>query len=419
MRILLTYFTFPPAANGISSFLGEVSSALVKKGHEVEIICGGVEKKKIEKIGKLRIYRLPFYNRLNKESPEIISKKFLKQLIFIHKRKPLDIIEAEPLITLDGTPYGLALNIFSLLYNVPVVLRYHGMKIDDYPASMIKSLFWRKIFCVCNKGKEAIYNRGVEIEKLETQNNAINIDNFKPGLGKKWLRTRIGVSDDDFLIGIASRIINPGLLSSGEEDPVLKEKGIIDLLQAFANSLKDKKNAKLIIAAAPPPFDLKERWEKVKLKIEELAKVLGVEKKVTVHAFAMDEMPHFYNGLDLFVLPSHSEAYPMVIIEAMACKVPVVATSVGGIPEIIANGETGFLVPVEDSVELGKTLRDLIKSVKRRNNVAIAGYNKIQKENDMMKKIDKIIGGYQSVLNNKQKSKKIDNASCGDSSIFN
>ncbi len=277
MRVLLTYFTFPPAANGVSSFLGEMSSALVKKGHEVEIICGGVEKKKVEDKGKLRIHRLPYYNMLNEESPEKISKKFLKQLIAIHKRKPLDIIEAQALLNLSGTPYGIALNIFSLWYSVPVVVRYHGMSIEDYPASMIKSLFWKKVYCVCDKGKEAIYNKGVAIEKLETQHNAIDINNFKPDLGKKWLRTRINVAEDDFLIGIASRIISPLNVNPVVDDSVLMVMVIIDLMQAFANSLKDKKNAKLVIAAGSPPFDLKERWDRVKLKIEELARVLGIE----------------------------------------------------------------------------------------------------------------------------------------------
>jgi glycosyltransferase involved in cell wall biosynthesis len=95
----------------------------------------------------------------------------------------------------------------------------------------------------------------------------------------------------------------------------------------------------------------------------------------------------------------------MVLIEAMACKIPVVATSIGGIPEIITNGESGFLVEKENIPELGKILRDLIKSPKRMENAATAGYNKIHKENDISKTIEKVIGGYQSVISLRKKGK--------------
>lgn len=406
MRVLLTYFTFPPATNGVARYLGDMAESLTKRGHKVEVICGGVDKKKVERQGNLRVHRLPFYSFRTQEESIKISEKMLKYLESIHRKRKIDLIEAQGLIGEFATPYAIALNMFSLMHKVPLVLRFHGMAISETQKSMAKTLFWKKIINVCNKGSEAMYAGKVSLEKIQTQHNAVNLENFRPELGNKWLRSRIEVSEKDFLIGTAGRIIGPLPLGPNEEDPTLEEKGIIDLIKAFGNSMKDKKNTKLIIAAAAPPEDLQERFNQAENRIKELAKIMGVENRVLVKTFKMEEMPLFYNGLDLFVLPSHAEACPFVVLEAMACKIPVIATSVGGIPEIVTNGESGFLVEVGDTVELGKTLRDLIKSPKKRENAAAAAIKSIQEKHDLNKTVEKVIGLYNSIISNGKKIKK-------------
>ena len=53
-------------------------------------------------------------------------------------------------------------------------------------------------------------------------------------------------------------------------------------------------------------------------------------------------------GADLFLLPSESESFGLSALEAMACEVPVIATTIGGLPEVVTDGETGYLLPVGD-----------------------------------------------------------------------
>jgi len=407
MRVLLTYYSFPPAANGVARYLGELTEALVKKGIKVEVVTGSSGKKKIERINKIRVHRLPYYGYRVSEKPERIAKKFLNYLISIHKKTPIDIIEAQGLIGNFATPYTFALNMFSLMHNVPLILRFHGMRMTEDQKPMAKDLFWKKIISVCNKGTEAMYSEKIPVEKLETQHNAINIERFRPDLGKKWLTSRIDFSENNFIIGTASRIISPLPLGPDEVDPIIEEKGITDLIKAFGNSLGDKKESKLIIAAASPPEDLRERFEDAKKRISEIAGIAGVAERVIVKEFSLDEMPHFYNGLDLFVLASHAEAFPMVLLEAGACKIPIIATTVGGIPELITNQESGFLVEPNDYVQLGKTLRDLFKSKAKRKKIAEAIQKRIIEKNDMNKFVEKIIGTYTSIITKKKKSKKV------------
>lgn len=404
MRVLLTYYTYPPFANGVSRFLGEMSKAFTDKNHYVEIVSGGVEKSSIEKRGKLRIHRLSFYNRLDTSlSGEEISKKFLAYLISIHKKRPLDIIEAEGLINQSDMPYSIALNMFSIMYNVPIVLRFHGSGLTETSKTLAKNLFWKKIFCVCQKGAEEMHKAKICVERLATQHNGINLNKFKKHENKKWLRSRVNFSDKDFVIGTASRIISALPLFSDDEDTEIEEKGIIDLIKAFANAFNDNKEAKLVIAAASPPFDLQNRFNIAIKKLEDLSKLLKIENRVVIKSFSMEEMPLFYNGLDLFALPSCAEAYPMSIIEAMACKIPVVATSVGGIPEIISNEESGFLVPVKDHVSLAKVLKELEKNPLKRKEAAEKAYKNLTENNRIERVAEGIIGSYNSVIANKQK----------------
>ena len=66
------------------------------------------------------------------------------------------------------------------------------------------------------------------------------------------------------------------------------------------------------------------------------------------------ELPRYYGAADVFVLPSRYELFGIVMLEAMACGVPVVATRFGGLAEVIAHGETGFLVDPTDTTELAR-----------------------------------------------------------------
>lgn len=86
---------------------------------------------------------------------------------------------------------------------------------------------------------------------------------------------------------------------------------------------------------------------------------LGVEDRV-VFAGYRDDVPALLAGCDVFCLPSVAEGLPLVILEAMAQGKPVVATAVGGTPELVADGETGLLVPPGDAAALRSALRQIL-----------------------------------------------------------
>ena len=91
-----------------------------------------------------------------------------------------------------------------------------------------------------------------------------------------------------------------------------------------------------------------------------------------------DDVPALLAGADLFVLPSESEAFPNAIIEAMASGLPVVATSVGGIPELVTEGVTGRLVPPGDANAIADALIELLDAPERAASFGRAGRQTIE-----------------------------------------
>jgi glycosyltransferase involved in cell wall biosynthesis len=115
----------------------------------------------------------------------------------------------------------------------------------------------------------------------------------------------------------------------------------------------------------------------LRAQLEQQVKDLGLQEHVFFTGI-IEEAARFLPAFDLFVLPSKSEAFPYVLIEAGHAQLPVVATEVGGIPDIIENGTNGILVPPENTPALTEALRTLIRDEELRSRLARAHYEKTQ-----------------------------------------
>lgn len=130
-------------------------------------------------------------------------------------------------------------------------------------------------------------------------------------------------------------------------------KGTEILIQALANLRQAGRSVRL---RAVGPFETME-YEKT---IKEMADRLGVGDMIDWIGFAQDVNAEF-TQMDILVLPSlFGEGMPMVILEAMATGVPVVASDVEGIPEVLEHGKTGLIVPAGDVKKLAAAIADLI-----------------------------------------------------------
>ena len=106
---------------------------------------------------------------------------------------------------------------------------------------------------------------------------------------------------------------------------------------------------------------------------------LGLENRVKFLGYRQD-VPRILAGLDIFVLPSTSEGFPLVVLEAMACAKPVVATRCGGAGEVVEDGRTGFMVPVADAPAIARRVIELLDQKEKGASMGMAAKRRIEGE---------------------------------------
>ena len=114
-------------------------------------------------------------------------------------------------------------------------------------------------------------------------------------------------------------------------------------------------------------------------ELENRARELGVLSHCRFVGFRRD-MPRIYQAMDFLVLPSLTEGLPNVVLEAFAYERPVVATAVGGVPEVVVDGENGWLVPSQDPEKLAAAITKMIRDSESRKRMGKAGRKKVERE---------------------------------------
>lgn len=131
---------------------------------------------------------------------------------------------------------------------------------------------------------------------------------------------------------------------------------------------------------------------------EHQVRVLGLEGAVKFLGQRSD-VPHILADTDIFVLASLWEGMPGVILEAMAARLPVVATSVGGIPEVVVHGQTGYLVPPTDPQALAAALTRLLEDKRLRLEMGRAGHRRVRSHFSLDAKVRELENIYELLYN--------------------
>jgi glycosyltransferase involved in cell wall biosynthesis len=156
------------------------------------------------------------------------------------------------------------------------------------------------------------------------------------------------------------------VLAAGRLSP---EKGFAVLVEAAAEVLKTNPHSGFVL------FGEGGEREKLEARVREL----GIAARFRMPGFTPD-LDKFLPFADVVVLPSFTEGLPNVALEASAAGIPVVATAVGGTPEVIADGDTGFLVPSGQPVAIADRLRLLLNSIELRARMGTAGRQRMRDE---------------------------------------
>jgi len=153
-----------------------------------------------------------------------------------------------------------------------------------------------------------------------------------------------------------------------------EEKGVLNLIKAIPLVLKERADTYFLICGEGS----------LASKIEKIVKSLKTNVKL-MRWIPHEEVPYLLNELKMLVLPSYTEGLPNIILEAMACGTPVLTTPVGAVPDIIKDGETGFLLKSNDPKCIANRIVELLGKPKLLEKVSVNAYNYV-KENFSYKK---------------------------------
>ncbi len=182
-----------------------------------------------------------------------------------------------------------------------------------------------------------IADENADAKRCHAIPNGVDTSVFRPADvdERRALRAALGFSDDEVLFGCVASF-----------SPVKRH---VDLLTAFADVVRTNPNARLLLVGEGP----------LRGDVEAQIAALDMSRHVALLG-ARADVERILPALDAFVLASNTEGLSNAILEAQACGLPVVATAVGGNPDLVHAGKTGWLVAAESPAELARALRDVI-----------------------------------------------------------
>jgi teichuronic acid biosynthesis glycosyltransferase TuaC len=176
------------------------------------------------------------------------------------------------------------------------------------------------------------------VKKVWVVPNGVDLNKFRL-MERQEAKRQLGLDDDKRYLLYVGRLV--------------AVKGLDLLLDAFAQLVQNQRDVELVLVG-----DGAER-----LVLAQRATTLGIRDKVHfVGAQPHERIVLWMNAGDVFCLPSHKEGLPTVLLESLACGTPVVATSVGGIPEVVADGQVGRLVHSRDPREMAACIEEVLET---------------------------------------------------------
>lgn len=222
--------------------------------------------------------------------------------------------------------------------------------------------------------RDRLRRTGIAPGRVLTVHNGVDTEAFRRRRSTAEARARLGLPAD-------------GRVYLGGVGRLHEHKGFEFLIRALALLAAEVPNVQVVLAGSGPLDD----------SLARLAQRLGVAERVHFLGQCAD-VRGVLEALDVFLLPSLCEALPYALLEAMAVGLPAVSTRVGGVPEVVVPGETGFLVPPRDAGAIAAALRPLLDAPELRQRLGGAARERVVRhfqERDMVRRTLQV---YRTVL---------------------
>lgn len=307
------------------------------------------------------------WRSIDKSNPHLFLKDVVNFWRFLKKEKI-------QLLHLNEIGWRDSLVLAAWLRQIPVILHLH-VNYDGPLTTNWNFRFASSVFVVADTLKNGFIRTPQIYKKLITVHNGLSVEQFSNG---HEIRISLGLTKKDKVIGFVGQLV--------------AAKGLKVLVTA----------AKAVLEVHPDTVFLfvGRRVASEEGFVDELMQLAAQQNIAHAMRFLAprNDIPDVMKSLDIMVLPTLGEAFPKVILEALGSRIPVVASAVGGIPEIIEDGVNGLLVPPGDVPALEKALIDLLNCPEKRQKLAEAGFSTVQEKFTVQRQIAKIETVYDRLL---------------------
>ncbi len=271
------------------------------------------------------------------------------------------------------------------LAGVPSIYHVHDVTLGSprpvgwLMAQMMNLTSDRTLF-VSEAARRALSLPSRAARRARVVHNGVDINEFRPGLPFQAIHIELGLQPGQRIVAA---------IGDFEE-----RKGQEYLVRACVRVREVFRDVRFLFVGGVASGGRKTDYDQ---RMKNLAREMGVEAN-TMFVGRRSDIPALLNAVDLIVQPSLAEAFPLAVLEAGACGVPVVASAIGGLLEIIADGETGLLVPPGDVNALAEAIVALLWDEPRRRAMGIVARQRIKGLFSLSKHIEAIAATYEDVI---------------------
>lgn len=362
---------FYPIKGGTETTVRNLSGELNKLGIHTDVMAFNMDRKwnpkwkgAREKIGQSIVFKIPAINWSPiGHSPKITLGINLVPGKFTHILKQYDIVHFHEA--------DFSFPLFSFFVRKPKIFHLHGIDANFYKRYHLSRMILKHVsdsyISISRQMTKELAELGIPKYKIIYLPNAVDVKLFHPQ-GKK---------EDDLLLFV-------GRISF--------EKGLNVLLE----SLRYLKRSCRLVVIGPAGSD---KYSQDMLKLIEKENQRGKHKIEYLGALEHADTIEWYQKASISVLPSLKDAFPVVMLEALSCETPVIATNVGSIPEVVRNHENGILVQPNNPVKLAEAIQHLLDNKSVRTKMGMEGRKWVIKNFSLEVSAKKLSSIYQKIIN--------------------
>lgn len=378
MKICMVISASFPPKEGIGYYAYNLSRELIEKGHEVVVITrGSWRKTKRQVIDGIEVIKVPFipiypfYLHLHRLFVKKVFKSLESQIDIVHIHTPLP-----PLIKTSH----------------PTIITIHTPMLTDNNYIEIRS-----IYSLLTKISARFVSYPLELKLIQSSDIVTTVSK---SIAQELKEHYLNLDEVSIVYnGVDEKFFYPKQIKSGDGSKYImyagradREKGLFDLVKCGKFICSERSDVFFIVAGNGRDFNkLKRKTRKAGLQ----------DRFIFLGQVDKDQMVKLYQNATLFVLPSYHEGLPGVLLEAMSCGLPVIATDVRGNRDLVSNGENGVIVPSRAPKKMAEAISILLKDKKLRKKLGKNARKTIEENYTWNAVSNRILGYYELLVRDK------------------